>query len=442
MSNLAVTYSRQRRWEEAVTLQEEVVRKTTELLGEVHLCTLTTINNLVDMYSNHAQLEKADELRQKARKISELLDSDPEGSFVERLSASSDTDLVSDADSLFSVGLESVTSMSSAPPLGAWPIFEFANALFLNDEMRLIVNFAAKNQLLSSERFERNFRRVVIRCGADFRLQSKMPEERVAGKLLQLKARDIAGLVAGSTGFKPRTDQFARLGDLPQETLRDKIDRGFADPSLHDFATSGHPDDTQSEDQESINSANDVEEQEFDVLENESFGEFTSLKDSLLGSQAYRDSKHELIAFVARQYTKRIDNVLSFTPDTVEANLSRQELQTFASEIRWLSPADVRFSYQENLTRADRLKACVEDALGESWNWWPLEDRVPSLPSGYTRVRWRCVSLAFSTSKFLGTCRLSKQNVLQLQLFYHTDSQPMARLCPGFGAFKTCWSWG
>lgn len=406
-SDLATTYSSQKRWEEAIMLQEKVVEKTTESLGEVHLDTRDYIISLVDMYQGNAQSEKANELLEKARKISKLIAFDCDRPSDEEISMSEVSNPASDGGSLFSNGLASVTSMSSAPPDGTWPVFEIVNALFLNEDMRAILNTVAEGQLFNPERFKRNFRRIVIRCGSNLRSQSKKQDERVAGRLLQLKARDIASLVAKVAGFMPGAEISARLNDLPQETLWDRVHRGFDDSSPHDFDTAIPPP-ASSEDQESIGSNQDVEEAEHIGPDTSPFGEFESLKDALLESQAYQDSRLELITFVARQYTRKIRNILNPTSSTVETKLARQELQSFASEIEWLSPTDIRFSDHENLTLTDHLKALVEEALSESWDWWPLEARIPSLRDGYTRVKWQCVSSAFSKFWSPGVCRMSE----------------------------------
>ncbi|KAM0688989.1 hypothetical protein Q7P36_011065 [Cladosporium allicinum] len=419
MNNLAHTYSQRGRWEDTEKLQVEVMQKRKEWLGEGHPDTLTSINNLAGTYSRQGRWEEAEKLRRDVKKAMESTlqaEQIPTVDTITRedLSSHGDTDSVSRPDSIFSIGSISTTSPSSTTLVDAWPIEQFVNALFLDGEIRLVNTAAFANEMMDYGGFQRNFRRLVVRFGANLRLESSRKEQRVAGRLLQLRAADIAGLVADTTGFKMRKErfeQFATLTSLPLESVHEKLARTLENPSLRNMHVAQQPSEgsspcstemAPSEDRESVGSASATGEPEDDELEGESFGEFASLRDFILKSQAYQDLKDELVTFVCRHYTKRIESVLrSISGDTVEAKLSRQELQSFASKLKWLSSIDVHFSYQEDQTRANSFKALVEDTLGESWDWWPFDARARSLPKGYGCGEKRYADLPGSTAQSL-----------------------------------------
>jgi tetratricopeptide (TPR) repeat protein len=63
MNNLAMTYSKRGRWEEADKLQVEVIKKRKEVLGEGHPDTLRSIKNLAVTYSQQGRWEEAEKLQ-------------------------------------------------------------------------------------------------------------------------------------------------------------------------------------------------------------------------------------------------------------------------------------------------------------------------------------------------------------------------------------------
>ncbi|KAL9057409.1 MAG: hypothetical protein Q9162_002354 [Coniocarpon cinnabarinum] len=63
MANLASTYQNQGRWEEAETLEVDVIEKTTAKLGPDHPDTLRSMANLANTYQNQGQWNKAETLK-------------------------------------------------------------------------------------------------------------------------------------------------------------------------------------------------------------------------------------------------------------------------------------------------------------------------------------------------------------------------------------------
>ncbi|GAB7336903.1 hypothetical protein MBLNU13_g01181t2 [Cladosporium sp. NU13] len=62
MGNLASTYAQQGRWEEAEKLEVEVVEKRKEVLGEGHPYTLRSMGNLANTYAQQGRWEEAEKL--------------------------------------------------------------------------------------------------------------------------------------------------------------------------------------------------------------------------------------------------------------------------------------------------------------------------------------------------------------------------------------------
>jgi hypothetical protein len=65
MGNLASTYRRQRRWEEAQSLEVKVLEMKKKMLGPDHPHTLTSMGNLASTYRRQRRWEEAQSLEVK-----------------------------------------------------------------------------------------------------------------------------------------------------------------------------------------------------------------------------------------------------------------------------------------------------------------------------------------------------------------------------------------
>ena len=84
MNNLALTYRQQGRMNEAAKLQEEVLQKSKEILGDDHPSTLTSMNNLASMmYRQQGRLDEAANLEEEVlQKRKEILGDDHPGTLT------------------------------------------------------------------------------------------------------------------------------------------------------------------------------------------------------------------------------------------------------------------------------------------------------------------------------------------------------------------------
>jgi tetratricopeptide (TPR) repeat protein len=70
MANLAATYRRQGRWDEAVVLEEKVLEVRTEVFGERHPDTLMAMANLASTYRHQGRWDEAVVLQEKVLEVS------------------------------------------------------------------------------------------------------------------------------------------------------------------------------------------------------------------------------------------------------------------------------------------------------------------------------------------------------------------------------------
>jgi hypothetical protein len=71
--------------------------------------------------------------------------------------------------------------------------------------------------------------------------------------------------------------------------------------------------------------------------------------------------------------------------------LDRQGIALLAEEISWTPTRLLTWSQSRSLSIANQLKGLLEDTMGETWNWWPLEPRLRQLDDGFCRLFWQTV---------------------------------------------------
>ena len=112
-------------------------------------------------------------------------------------------------------------------------------------------------------------------------------------------------------------------------------------------------------------------------------------------SNAYCAYKNELLVFTHRPYEGRISRSIGMASKVIDGSgrvLDRKQVALLVQEISWTPTALLRWSDDKSLPILDQLKGLVEDSMGETWNWWPLEPRLRRLDDGFCRLFWQTVS--------------------------------------------------
>jgi hypothetical protein len=125
-------------------------------------------------------------------------------------------------------------------------------------------------------------------------------------------------------------------------------------------------------------------------------------KSVFLNSNAYCAYRNELLLFAHRPYERRISRSIGTASKVIGGSgrvLDPQQVALVAQEISWTPTALLRWSDDKSLPILDQLKGFVEDSMGETWNWWPLEPRLRRLDDGFCRLFWQTVSPAFTASR-------------------------------------------
>jgi hypothetical protein len=112
----------------------------------------------------------------------------------------------------------------------------------------------------------------------------------------------------------------------------------------------------------------------------------------ILDSNACVHFKKSLLEYVHKPYEKRILTALGGSPFW-EMCQSKVSLTGLARELSWVPTNLVSFSHDRSLGTADLLKGYIEDTMGETWNWSPMEGRRYRLEDGSCRLNWKAVSV-------------------------------------------------
>lgn len=106
--------------------------------------------------------------------------------------------------------------------------------------------------------------------------------------------------------------------------------------------------------------------------------------------------REQLVEFVHKSYEGRVLRAIGeqVTSEGGKYCLGKEGIRAVAKDISWTPTHCIRFSEHESCALVDYIKAWVEDKLGETWDWWPLQQVSRPVAPGCLRARWSSVSEA------------------------------------------------
>ena len=179
-----------------------------------------------------------------------------------------------------------------------------------------------------------------------------------------------------------------RLSLHAAQLIVQHMERGMARPARERSSTEQDDDTSLSSDDSSSESLDEDDEKDLSTTE------YQDIHDFLVKSEAYRTYKAGLLDFMHRPYERRMS--IAIGRDAVGSDgvaLDQDALICIAREISWVPTHLLTFSHDTGISNSDKLKAFIEDHMGETWNWWPLAPRLHRLRPSYCRLSWKSVSL-------------------------------------------------
>ncbi|KAF7195260.1 hypothetical protein HII31_03466 [Pseudocercospora fuligena] len=119
---------------------------------------------------------------------------------------------------------------------------------------------------------------------------------------------------------------------------------------------------------------------------------------AISGSKAMAKLDLSWLELAHESCTKRLLAAVQGQAVVVDGNiLSEGLMRQYMAELVSAPPAVVRVEVPTRVSCADVIKGCIEDAMGEEWDWWPLAPRQHALRFGYSRLFW-CTPLLAALS--------------------------------------------
>lgn len=304
-----------------------------------------------------------------------------------------------DTDSVFSVAASTLSSKTSHhDDVGNLAVSELVNLLLADEELKILFMEAIQNGKVGPERFERNLRRLLNQYSVDLKKEAEEGNEKTAVYLVRSRSRFIANDIRRTlTGFSD-VSQYDMLKVQSHDTAG--ILRRIED-LLKDSGTAQEK--SLLEDEESLSNSDD-EAPDDGITESQAYDKLprlTVVKQFMLSSVAFAKFRENLRQFVHQDFNFKLRQLIDGLSKPGQRDLfsssSIADLKRLLDDLHFVTSDQIRILQGENLGFSNRLKAAIEDATGDTWDWWPLKPRQLSIPFNQARLYWACVSLPYNT---------------------------------------------
>jgi hypothetical protein len=245
-------------------------------------------------------------------------------------------------------------------------VFDLVSAALCEDEL-LIINLSALSDIdIGRERFHREVQRLIKVFGQDVHSPKEPKIAKRVARTLQVNRSSayIAQLIERQTRASVKAQSTGKTLHIP--------------PPQTGTPTNGN---TRGDGEGRVLWAHDL----------------LLTKSVFLDSNAYCAYRNELLLFAHRPYEARVSRSIGTASKVTDRSgrvLTRPQVALLAQEISWTPTTLLTWSQDKSLCIADQFKGLVEDSMGETWNWWPLQQRVHRLGNGFWRLSWQTVRLA------------------------------------------------
>ena len=260
---------------------------------------------------------------------------------------------------------------------------ELVTWLLQNAELGIIYQAVLESGQAGVDRFERNFRPILIQYSRDLKKEARNRGQIFAAVLVRRRSRYISN------------------------KLRQKLD-GPGRSDKHDHILHG-------EDLSNFKISMMKMAQHLD--EELSFSE-TDTSDDDLDDKLPELSQIKEFMFTSRAFLALRATVWQLVDDSLKLNLKR-----LTTEIECCRATPIVVSHEAIETIPNRVKGVIEDLTRVSWDWWPLKPRRRHIPAGYARIRWYCVSaLTCYVARANSTSHVARSVAKTFQCFLQSRS--------------------
>jgi hypothetical protein len=324
---------------------------------------------------------------------------------------------------------------------GLFAADEFITLLLEDEELRVLFAAAIQSDRVGPERFERNLRRLLNQYFIDLKEEAQRNEEKAAVYLIRSRSRYLANdirrkLTSAKDSDKQyeiltkRSDnkinslraveQYLAESNPIDETARME-DNNISRPANVLSDDSGNQAESSERQPEGINSDSDFEENsaDDDITESQNYEKLPKLsmvKHFMITSSAFSMFRENLRQFIQAASRSKLGRLLAKLSKPERNNAipesSKSKLRSLIRDLDFISPGQIRISYQESSSLLNHFKGIVEELTKETWEWRPLKPRMRPLSPGYARLCWDCVSFRpLATVECTNRCSPVAKNV-------------------------------
>jgi hypothetical protein len=375
----------------------------------------------VTSYLNQGALHEAKDLGVQVMKMKKSIPYEEHPDILSDIDSDT-TDISSDMESVLSIVAPTVSSKTSIHgEISLFAVDEFATLLLKDEELRVLFTAAIQSDRVGPARFERNLRRLLNQYSVDLKEEAESNEEKAAVYLIRSRSRYLANDIRRKvTSVKDSDTQYENLKERSDHKINSlrAVEQYLAESNpigetarvehrnLHRPANfpsedSGNEPESSEWQSEGINSDSDFEEKstDDDITESQNYEKLPKLsmvKDFITTSTAFSMFRENLRQFIQSASRSKLGRLLAklSKPERNNSILesSKSKLRSLITDLEFISPGQIRISYQESSSLLNHLKGIIEDLTKETWQWWPFKPRMRPLPPGYARLHWRCVS--------------------------------------------------
>lgn len=259
---------------------------------------------------------------------------------------------------------------------------------------KLIMNCcqdALRNARFRPGRLQNKLRRLLRKCGTNLKEDKLVDrhDRQILGSFIKYYSRSTSNHFC--TGLEDGDGVSSlRLDSLPDgRDYQVKVEQ-YLKTARGRFALSDYSVPATSYESESDS---DSEEDEDDIPENE-FPNLSHFSRVLVGCEAFRRLRHDLLNFVYPSLDERIKRLAAKFMDP--AHLKYLEYRRYhwariVVEMRYFVPGTILLDHPQREGWVNTVQGAAEAWTGMKWDWWPLKPYIRDLSEHERRLSWTCV---------------------------------------------------
>jgi serine/threonine protein kinase len=291
-------------------------------------------------------------------------------------SISSDSESEVDEDDLFdNMSITSIeTSITTASSTDENRVNEavvaFVDLLYETIDLRKLALSSLSRKRITMYRLRNGIRRLLKLLSRDLQQETQASELREASAFFMSFSRRLSSAILENVELSQDTDFNAMRATHQVEEV--EVDK--PEPKQDD---SNNSDDAEDSDASDESDKEAEPERSLDV---------NNIRDVVKSTRAFEVFVASIVEMLAPPFEVMIKGFSKVVKDP------DGEIKELMSELLYSRPLEISLVQDVSVSYLDMLRNKVEEYTEIGWDWWPLDKPQKSLPDGYSRLSWQCVS--------------------------------------------------